>query len=444
MKKTALLLLLIYAHTLLIAQNNTSIQWIKAKDFETVMNEAKKLNKIIFIDYYATWCQPCKKMDQQVFADPDVANFINERFISVKVQMDKTNQDDSLVKSWYPEADRMGSDYNISSVPTYLFFSPGGDLIGKFAGYQDSEKFLSIAHDVYDPQKNPFVLFERFRNGILPMKNYRQLAMQLRAVAQPEKANEVARAYKTDFLLKLPKDSLLKKENIGFLAEFADAIDLNDGVFKLLYNSPARIDSLLGRPGSSKSLTDFLITTKGINPQISKIVENNDRADFKEVTERFSRQFKKTNIEKLVYEAAFVHFYLKKDWQKTAHWYIEKTQKFGLDTSDAYKTAILNQTVWDVFFLNIENPQMLEVAAGWIRTTLYPLDIDKIISPNVIPRIDTYANLLHKLGKTKLAIEWQEKAIELNNHPKWKKPPFDPKMFEDVLVKMRNGQETWH
>lgn len=50
--------------------------------------------------------------------------------------------------------------------------------------------------------------------------------------------------------------------------------------------------------------------------------------------------------------------------------------------------------------------------------------------------IDTYANLLHKLGRTKEAIEWQEKALA--------KVDADSKAeYQATLDKMKKGEPTW-
>ena len=43
--------------------------------FQEVKAEAKKQNKIIFIDCYTSWCGPCKWMAKNVFTDKKVGDF---------------------------------------------------------------------------------------------------------------------------------------------------------------------------------------------------------------------------------------------------------------------------------------------------------------------------------------------------------------------------------
>ena len=51
-------------------------------------NEAMDLNtedpKMIFIDFYTDWCSWCKKMDDNVFANPSISNLISDKFHAVK------------------------------------------------------------------------------------------------------------------------------------------------------------------------------------------------------------------------------------------------------------------------------------------------------------------------------------------------------------------------
>ena len=41
------------------------------------------------MDCYNSWCGPCKMLAKEVFTDPDVAAFFNEKFVNAKVDMEK-------------------------------------------------------------------------------------------------------------------------------------------------------------------------------------------------------------------------------------------------------------------------------------------------------------------------------------------------------------------
>jgi tetratricopeptide (TPR) repeat protein len=46
--------------------------------------------------------------------------------------------------------------------------------------------------------------------------------------------------------------------------------------------------------------------------------------------------------------------------------------------------------------------------------------------------LDTYANILYKLGNKEEAIKWEEKAIALGGD------------YNDTLEKMKKGEKTWN
>ena len=52
--------------------------------FEGTLKEAlakaKKEGKFVFFDAYASWCGPCKTMENEVFTDSAVGAYFNEKF----------------------------------------------------------------------------------------------------------------------------------------------------------------------------------------------------------------------------------------------------------------------------------------------------------------------------------------------------------------------------
>ena len=55
--------------------------------------------------------------------------------------------------------------------------------------------------------------------------------------------------------------------------------------------------------------------------------------------------------------------------------------------------------------------------------------------------IDTYANLLYKVGETPAALKWQELAVTKGRELAINKSDF--KIIEENLEKMKKGEPTW-
>lgn len=81
-----------------------------------ILSIAKDRNKNVFIDTYADWCQPCKRMKKK-FKDPDVARFFNEHFINYRVNMQNS-----------VKANQLRRRYDIVFLPTMLIVDQDGTV----------------------------------------------------------------------------------------------------------------------------------------------------------------------------------------------------------------------------------------------------------------------------------------------------------------------------
>lgn len=96
--------------------------------------KAKAEKKPIFLDAYATWCGPCKMMEKEVFTDPNVAKYFNEKFIAVRIDMEH-GEGPGLAK-------RLPS---IDGYPSLLFFGSDGHLTKTLLGSRNTEDLLAEA-----------------------------------------------------------------------------------------------------------------------------------------------------------------------------------------------------------------------------------------------------------------------------------------------------------
>jgi thioredoxin-related protein len=105
-----------------------SPQKVNWQTYEEGMAMGKEEAKKVFIYFWATWCGYCRRMDAITFNDPGVVSFLNENFISVRVDLDKEKN--------------LALGYNIRGVPASWFVSETGEKIASKPGYSPPESLL--------------------------------------------------------------------------------------------------------------------------------------------------------------------------------------------------------------------------------------------------------------------------------------------------------------
>lgn len=110
--------------------------------------EARKLaadqQKYILVDAYTDWCYWCKVQDEKTFSREDVGEFVNENFVSVKINFEEGIGVDLAMK------------YRVQGYPTLLFFNPEGRLVGRIVGYNDNPaEWIEEARSMLDPDMHP-------------------------------------------------------------------------------------------------------------------------------------------------------------------------------------------------------------------------------------------------------------------------------------------------
>ncbi len=139
MKKTVnkYLTIVFLIYVLPLTLSGQGIEFFKG-DWEEVLKEAEQQGKPIFVDAYASWCGPCKRMARTTFQDPKVGEFMNENFVPAKFDMEKAS------------GIRFGEKFPVQSYPTLFFIDYKGELLLRTVGAKNSEKLLEIAQSVLD------------------------------------------------------------------------------------------------------------------------------------------------------------------------------------------------------------------------------------------------------------------------------------------------------
>ncbi|MBI2279813.1 MAG: thioredoxin family protein [Bacteroidetes bacterium] len=108
----------------------------KKESWNDVLKQAKKENKLIFLDIYATWCGPCKRLKSNTFSNEEVGKLYNQKFINVALDGEKG------------EGLTLAQKYGVRSYPTLLFLDGNGNIVVRTGGYHNSDEFIELGKTV--------------------------------------------------------------------------------------------------------------------------------------------------------------------------------------------------------------------------------------------------------------------------------------------------------
>jgi thiol-disulfide isomerase/thioredoxin len=100
--------------------------------WEEALQEATKQEKVIFVDTYASWCGPCKRMAATVFPNAKAGEFFNKHFINVKLDYEKE------------EAATFRKKYPVQAFPTLYFIDYDGEVVHAQKGAQSVDGFIGL------------------------------------------------------------------------------------------------------------------------------------------------------------------------------------------------------------------------------------------------------------------------------------------------------------
>ncbi len=100
------------------------------ESFAEAMQKAKQENKLVFIDAYAVWCGPCKRMAKTVFLEEEVGRYFDKHFVSLKIDVERGEGPD------------IKNRYGISGLPGYVILDDNEHVIYRFSGAMPTERFM--------------------------------------------------------------------------------------------------------------------------------------------------------------------------------------------------------------------------------------------------------------------------------------------------------------
>jgi thiol:disulfide interchange protein len=98
---------------------------------DQALAQAGKENKLVFLDIYAVWCGPCKRLKATTFKDPAVGEYINKRFVSIAINGEKG------------EGPALAQKLQLTAYPTLYVLDAKGNVLRKMVGFRTAEQLLA-------------------------------------------------------------------------------------------------------------------------------------------------------------------------------------------------------------------------------------------------------------------------------------------------------------
>jgi len=420
--------------------------------WKEVLEKAQQTNKPIFVDVYTTWCGPCKIMDRDIFPLETVGKVYNTAFICYHIDAEKG------------EGIEVAKKYDVKAYPTYLFIKADGTLAYRAMGSMEAKDFIVVSNTALTELNDPKSLSDWEKEYVDKKNDPKFLLVYMEKRSRQGLSNATLF---DEYLKLIPEDERASDTVAELYKKTAKFLKTNSFAYANLQKNKEKLDIKL--PGFFNSLLianimktlDEAAKTKD-EQLLAKTMLAYDQLpvgafSYFSKDELYMQYFQKTGeTDKYVkYASNFGNNHLMKVTDDT----IASKDKVGvqllenristgefakLDTAQlaglrGYMSHMernkisgsLNNIAWTIFE-KVSDKKALQDALNWSKRS-------RELSPDNSGYLDTYANLLYKLGRKEEAITCEKEALGYD--AKANKSPNE--IMVVALRKMIAGEKTW-
>lgn len=426
-------LLLVFISTSIL--NAQGIQFEEG-NWSSVVEKAKKENKMIYLDAYAEWCGPCKMMAKNIFPTKEAGDKYNSAFINYKVDAEKG------------EGIQIAKKYGVTAYPTNLYIDPKDEsVVYKSLGAPDLKGFLERADDALKEFNDPMTLevYEKeFKKGGYSqefLENYIAKANIKDADTDPllnvylEKFGSPVSDGLLKYLVKNTKtfdnnvvaflyqnknkiNDIFKEEGPDYFSAWTQQLPYNtfqkavttknENLIVLLYNSMQKFEfsnNILGANAFKemfyKQLGDEEKAAKAKMAVVDRLMKLSNK-DL-ETQNTIELQSIKKAIEAQVKQQGLPEEKIKEIIENT----LAEHPEYAL-SANFTAAQKLNEVAWQIYEDEKADKKEVQKAISWAKKAS---DLTNVL-PSWAMFADTHAHLLYKSGKKTEAIKLQEMAVK--------------------------------
>ena len=263
-----------------MAQEGKGIQFFKGT-FAQALAKAKSEGKPLFVDFYAVWCGPCKKMEKQIFTQPEVGEYFNKHFVAVQLDAEK------------PENVDVAKTYKVEAFPTLGIFDGEGKALSINVGYMNAQELMAMAKTAVGEVKGFEQLYKEYRqnpNDLTIQQDLLTLAPQFLTTQDGMDAEKwvvrVRKIYQTYIEKKMSDNSLINRKDyiiIGYLGG-----DDEETTYRLVDYISKNMDAWMAAVGEPAA---YYVVEKN-DERMLKLVKKGDES-YKTYLEKIRTDYKK-------------------------------------------------------------------------------------------------------------------------------------------------------
>jgi thiol-disulfide isomerase/thioredoxin len=404
MKKLTLILIFILIINIPESfSQNRKITFIE-KPWSEILALAKKENKLIFMDAFASWCGPCKWVAANIFTNDTIADYYNNTFICVSIDMEKG------------EGVQIRNTYGVQYYPSFLFINSNGEIVHENVGAaRKIQDYIRMAKTALNPEENLAGYKKKFNAGNTSDTFIAAYLSMLSDAYLP------TRPVLEQYFSTKSEEEMLSRPIGSIILRYVNEMDMPQ--FDFLVKHQQEYARIFTRDSVDSKISGIFMTALMKQTRTASMTDT-----MYNMMKRKILQSGFDGAAKVVFTSDLNLFQTRKENQKFLDLVYMDLEKYYPEDHN-----MLNNVSWQVGQICLKMPaqdalKYLNKALLWSKRSI---SIKSEPDNN-----DTYAYLLFKTGNTKKAIKYEKIAISLAKQ--LSQPSTE---FEKFLKKMEDSQE---